>query len=230
MSFLSFLALGFALGMRHATDSDHVIAVTAIVSRERTLRAAAVIGALWGLGHSLTVALAGGAILAFRWVVPPRVGLSLELCVAAMLVGLGVYNLARGAPESGGEAPSRADHREGRMAWGRLTRALRPVAVGVVHGLAGSAAIALLVLTAVRDTSWAALYLAVFGAGTIAGMVLLTLVIAAPALIAARWMSRARSTLVRGTGLASVALGLFLAYRIGVVDGLFSAAPTWAPG
>ena len=90
---LSILALGFFLGMRHATDSDHVIAVSTIVSRERDVRHAAIIGMFWGVGHSITLLVVGGAIIVFGLVIPQRLGLSLEFCVALMLIVLGAFNL-----------------------------------------------------------------------------------------------------------------------------------------
>src|SRR5207302_3661217 len=93
MTLFSFLLLGFFLGMRHATDADHVIAVTTIVSRERTIRHAALIGITWGIGHTLTMLLVGGAIILFGIVIPPRFGLSLELSVGLMLILLGILNL-----------------------------------------------------------------------------------------------------------------------------------------
>src|SRR5204863_6415616 len=94
MTLFAILALGFFLGMRHATDSDHVIAVTTIVSRAKSARAALWIGALWGLGHSATILTVGGAIVLFGWVIPPRLGLSMEMLVALMLIVLGVMNLS----------------------------------------------------------------------------------------------------------------------------------------
>src|ERR1700728_2586135 len=87
------LLLGFFLGMRHATDPDHVVAVTTIVSRERTMLHATVIGALWGLGHTITILAVGSAIILFRLTIPPRIGLSMELCVGLMLILLGILNL-----------------------------------------------------------------------------------------------------------------------------------------
>ena len=78
----SAILLGALLGLRHATDADHVVAVTAIVARERRLTRAAWIGALWGVGHTVTLLLVGGAIVAFRLVIPPRVGLALEFGVS----------------------------------------------------------------------------------------------------------------------------------------------------
>ena len=90
---LAIVLLGFFLGMRHATDPDHVVAVTTIVSRERTMLHAALIGALWGLGHTFTILVVGSAIILFKLTIPPRLGLSMELSVGFMLILLGVLNL-----------------------------------------------------------------------------------------------------------------------------------------
>jgi sulfite exporter TauE/SafE len=109
-------------------------------------------------------------------------------------------------------------------------QALRPLFVGIVHGLAGSAAVALLVLSAIRDPKWAVLYLLVFGVGTIAGMMLITSIIALPFSFAGyrfAWLNR---SLVTGSGILSLAFGLFVCYQIGFVDGLFTAHPNWKPG
>src|SRR6202163_4073778 len=94
ITLLSIIALGFFLGMRHATDPDHVIAVTTIVSRQRSIRHAALIGVLWGLGHTITILVVGSAIILFGLVIPPRVGLSMELSVGLMLILLGLINLS----------------------------------------------------------------------------------------------------------------------------------------
>src|SRR6266852_4620098 len=93
ISLLSILALGFFLGMRHATDPDHVIAVTTIVSRQRSIRQAALIGILWGMGHTITILVVGSAIILFGLVIPPRVGLTMEFSVGLMLILLGILNL-----------------------------------------------------------------------------------------------------------------------------------------
>ncbi len=234
MSLLTLLVLGFFLGMRHATDTDHVVAVTTIVTRERTPRAAVGIGALWGLGHTATIVLVGGAIVVFGLVIPPHVGLSMEMSVAAMLVVLGAANLTGALRHidhaaHGSHSAAHLPHPEESSAARPLGRLLRPLTVGVVHGLAGSAAVALLVLTTVRDVASALVYLAVFGAGTVLGMMLLTTAMAVPlAALGARFGSLDR-TMARATGLISIAVGLFLAYQIGVVDGLFSSSPSWDP-
>jgi ABC-type nickel/cobalt efflux system permease component RcnA len=228
-SVFAVLLLGFVLGMRHATDSDHVVAVTTIVSQQRSVRAAGLIGAVWGVGHTLTILVVGGAIIFFSVVIPPRLGLSMEFSVALMLVLLGGANLF-GATRQIAELAHGHDHAAPpRHAPVRPTTLARPLMVGVVHGLAGSAAVALLVLTTIRDPRWALLYLLLFGAGTVVGMMLLTSMIAVPFAIAADRFARVNRRMVQITSLISIGLGLFIAYRIGIIDGLFSSSPRWTP-
>jgi high-affinity nickel-transport protein len=211
---LSVLVLGFVLGMRHATDPDHVVAVTTIVSQQRSLARAARTGVLWGIGHTTTILLVGGAIIALKLQIsglPPRLGLSLELAVAVMLIVLGLLTLA-------------GDDR-------RVSESTaRPMTIGFVHGLAGSAAVATLPQVAlIPDPLWAVGYLAVFGVGTIAGMMLVTVSIAAPSLIAVRRFAGMNRTLRIASGVASIGFGLLLVHRIGFVDGLFTASAAWTP-
>lgn len=209
LSSISILLLGFLLGMRHATDADHVVAVTTIVSEEGSVRRASGIGALWGIGHSITVLLVGGAIIAFRLAIPPRLGLALEFSVALMLIALGLITLA------------------GRRV-GSVQSMARPVAVGVVHGLAGSAFVALVVLAAVPETWVALIYLALFAAGTIAGMAAITAAIAVPSALSARRFVGVQRYVRIASGVASLAFGLILAHQ-GVARGLFAAVPNWTP-
>jgi high-affinity nickel-transport protein len=110
-----------------------------------------------------------------------------------------------------------------------LYQLLRPLAVGIVHGLAGSAAVALLVLTTIRDPRWAIAYLLVFGAGTIAGMMVITMLIGAPFAYTGRKFTNFNRGLGVAAGLVSVAFGLFMTFQIGFVDGLFTANPHWTP-
>jgi high-affinity nickel permease len=247
MSLLAILALGFFLGMRHATDSDHIVAMTTIVSREKTIRAASLVGALWGVGHTLTILLVGGAIVLFGIVFPPRVGLTMELSVAVMLVVLGAMNVAgfrhemkKLQPAPHGEAVVTSDEHDAHdlhRHWplGTVARvvgysaALRSIIIGTVHGLAGSAAVALLVLTTIRDSRWALLYLFLFGIGTIAGMMLITSALAVPLVHTARRFPNWKRHIGWVTGVLSVGFGLLLVYQIGFVDGLFGASPHWDP-
>lgn len=219
---LSAAVLGFLLGLKHATDADHVVAVTTIVSRERRFGRAARIGALWGLGHSVTVIAIGGAMVLFRLVMPPRLGLGLEFGVALMLIVLGFANLRT---DGGRQVADGA----GRVADGRAAGSWRPLIIGVVHGLAGSAAVALLVLAAIPETAWALAYLLVFCAGTVAGMVLVTWLIAAPAVYAARHVQRFQHGIRLAAGALSLVFGLVLAREVIVRGGLFRATVHWTP-
>lgn len=207
---LGVLAIGFLLGMRHATDADHVVAVTTIVSRQRSLARAAGVGALWGVGHTVTLLAVGGALVAFEVAMPAWLGLSLELLVAAMLVLLGIVNVV-GGPRSERIADSSA----------------RPVIVGTVHGMAGSAAFTLLALPLIASPLLAAAYLVLFGIGTIAGMITVTLAISLPSFYAAHRIAGAHRVLRYAAGVASIAFGLYLAHQVGFVSGLFAGAPVW---
>jgi hypothetical protein len=264
---LAILAIGFFLGMRHATDPDHVIAVSTIVSRERSIMKAGLIGILWGVGHTLTILAVGAAIVLLGLVIPARVGLTMEFSVGLMLILLGVLNLsgamkwlsekfAPAHPPHSGEhvhvhghgahvhfhrhmhglgeehhGASLAPPHWLRASFARLGpyHSLRPLLIGIVHGLAGSAAVALLVLGTIREPHWAVFYLLVFGVGTIAGMMLITAAFAIPFSVAGdkfAWLNR---SLVTGSGVLSLAFGLFVSYHIGFVDGLFSSHPNWTP-
>lgn len=198
------------LGMRHATDADHIVAVSTIASGERSALRSSWIGVMWGLGHTLTIFTVGGAIVFFKWSFSARVGLSMEFTVAVMLVVLGLLNLAPHAHAP--VAPS----------------GLKPFFIGVVHGLAGSAGAALLVLPLIDDARWALVWLGVFGLGTVVGMAVVTVAIAAPAAYAARVGTLQRGIRV-ASGAVSLAFGLILGYQIGFVEGLFSAVPRWTP-
>jgi len=222
MPLFALLGLGLLLGMRHATDPDHVVAVAAITAHTRRALGAAWLGIVWGLGHTLTLFGVGVVILLFNVVVPPRVGLSLEFAVALALIVVGLLNLNRphrhedtwnpaGSPGSGAIPTTRA------------------FAVGLVHGLAGSAAVALLVLATVRNPWWACGYLLVFGLGTILGMTLITVSIATPLAAAGqRWQSFGRWSRL-ATGTLALAFGVWLVYQIGWRDGLFLDVAKWTP-
>ncbi|HTR97057.1 MAG TPA: HupE/UreJ family protein [Candidatus Acidoferrales bacterium] len=218
MNPLALLGLGLVLGIRHASDPDHVVAVAAITARTRRLLPATLLGAVWGLGHSLTLFVVGSAIVAFNLVVPPRLGLSMEFAVALALVVVGSLNLRRGRA-----------HAHDELGGADRLPAARAFVVGLVHGLAGSAAIALLVLATVRTLSLALAYLGTFAIGTLIGMALITTGFALPLSAGTRRWPRFATSLRIATGLLSVGFGLWLVWQIGFVDGLFRAHPNWIP-
>jgi len=255
--------------MRHATDPDHVIAVSTIVSRHRSVTHAAAVGVLWGIGHTITILIVGGGIVIFGWVIPARIGLSMEFSVGLMLILLGILNLtgflqwlaeifparhgssgnaavhshahAHGDyvhthphshnPESHPHEPERTplnwfDRHFGGLG---LYHALRPLVVGLVHGLAGSAAVALLVLATIRNPGWALAYLLVFGVGTISGMMLITGALALPFSVASPRFTRLNWSMRVLSGVISLAFGLFVVYQTGFVNGLLTGNPQWTP-
>jgi sulfite exporter TauE/SafE len=205
MTILPALTFGLLLGLRHATDADHIAAVGTMASTSRDWWRTALVGAWWGLGHSASVLLVGGALVLLRSPMPARVALALEFGVALMLIGLGVLALVRR------RAPQQ-------------TSPVKPLLVGVVHGLAGSAVLALLLIGSTESALTAAVYLLCFCAGTIAGMAAMSALFALPS----RLNPERALTLHAGVrvvaGVSSVAIGLALAHRIGVEEGLFAAS------
>ena len=238
----SAVTLGFVLGVQHATDPDHLVAVATIVTRERRFAGGALIGALWGVGHMAALMLAGAVIVGFNLSLRPGVTSGLELVVAGMLILLGILRLrdaARGvASVEPGHLTADHDHdgaevvhshahaHDGHvhghphvhpsrrllaaLGAGRRHLAARAVAVGAVHGMAGSAAVSLLVLATLPTVAGAAAYLLVFGAGTIIGMTALTAVMAYPVALAFR-LHRARTALAVGAGVGSIVFGIVYA-------------------
>jgi len=246
---LSAIFLGFLLGLQHATDPDHLVAVATILTRERRFADGALIGVLWGAGHMTTLTIVGAIIIGLKLTIPPAVGGGLELVVAAMLIVLGVLRLrdaARGLETvPAGHLVADHDHGGGAgvvhshphahevaqthehphvhpsrwltaLGWRSGWPAGRAVVVGAIHGLAGSAAVSLLVLATLRSTASAITYLLIFGIGTVIGMTLLTAVMAYPVSLALRYR-RARQALALCAGLGSIAFGI--AYGFGLVLG-----------
>ena len=221
-SSLGAIALGFVFGLQHATDADHVVAVASIVSRTGRFASGALVGAFWGLGHTVTIAAAGSAIVLFNVTVTPKAGLSMELAVAFMLMALGVARIVR-LMRHREERSSRGHDASGFWLVLRTlgpAQAARSTLTGLVHGLAGSAAVALLVLSTVRSPYAAVVYLLVFGLGTIAGMTAITALLSVPFAAPLPILFRFRRALALGTGLLSLGFGLYLAVHIGFVDGL----------
>jgi len=216
--------LGFVLGLRHASDPDHIVAVSTIVARHERPWLSAAVGAVWGLGHSVTIVAVGAAIVLLQLAVPARVGLALELAVGLVLVALGVRNL-RDAGERRGRRHGHGHAVAGGAAGSSPARALpalaRSFGVGLVHGLAGSAAVALLALAAMPTPAAAIAYLAVFSLGTVGGMVAISLGLGFPLAFAAR-RPELRRWIVAGSGALSLAFGVWLVYEIGFVQGLLT--------
>ena len=229
LSLISTLGIAGLLGMHHALDADHIAAVAALSGGRNGLRRALRSGLSWGIGHGIAIGLVGGMLVAFRSTVPDWLAQGLEIVVGTMLIFLGIAavvaavasRLHSHAHEHDGEVHSHLHfhplpHREGTPhRHPHLFRpALRPLLVGGVHGLAGSGAVVVLILTTIPTVMAGCLYLGLFGLGTIAGMAAMSLVLGAPLAVIRRrgtWMHR----LIRAAaGLASVSVGLGLLVRI----------------
>ena len=234
------LFLGFLIGMRHALDADHVAAVASIAAGERSVRRIVSHGAVWGIGHTLTLLLVGGAVLLLGATVSETLSRGLEFAVGVMLVALGGWVLHRlfrdrihfhlhrhrdgvvhvhahsHAGETDPHVSDRHDHSHPR---GLPVRAL---VVGMMHGMAGSAALLLLTATSIGSAPLGLLSIAVFGVGSILGMAALSTVIAVPISYSARMLIWGQRTLQAAIGGVTVALGMLVIYETGIA-GLLSS-------
>ena len=192
------LTFGLLFGVLHALDPDHVLAIATISARTPSMRRSVRIGAVWGLGHTLTILALGGTMVLCRAVISERARLLMEFTVALMLIALGVANLVS------------ARHLEP-----AIPSPLRPFIIGMVHGMAGSAALALLVLATVRDHAAGLFYLLFYGAGTIAGMIVVTSLLTFPMAVVAGRAAASRRWLTAASGLASVLFGVLMVYSLG---------------
>lgn len=235
LSVFSVLGFGLVLGLKHAVEADHLAAVSTIASERRSILEASMVGGLWGIGHTAALLVAGAVVLLLRVRIPPRAELALEFCVALMLVALGagaLWKLLRGgrmhlhAHEHGGRwhvhphvhdaAPEPERHTHHGLRLGA-----RPVLVGMVHGLAGSAALMLLVLSSISSPLLGFGYILVFGAGSIGGMMLMSTLVGLPVYLTSRRWTRANLALRGAAGVFSLAFGLSMVYQIGIVGNLF---------
>ncbi len=237
-SILSVLLLGSIFGLKHATEADHVVAVSTMVSEHRSILRAGLVGGMWGVGHTISLVVVGILVLALRVTIPESVASVLEFCVALMIVGLGVSVLVRAlrlrrvahthehthenlahshihfhrrdtqhATASGDSIPS---HTHPVSSVG-----IKPVLVGAMHGLAGSGALTVLALTQIESIALGLLYLAVFGFGSILGMLLMSGLVGLPFALSARRLTGVNYGLQALAGVASIAFGLWYAYEVG---------------
>jgi high-affinity nickel permease len=201
---LAVMALGFILGLKHATDPDHIVAVTTFIGKERQLRRACAIGLFWGAGHTIALSVAGLIVLALRIPMSQWLADRLELAVAAMLIILGARVIST--------VHSRWHEHHHDFNWRRL--GLRTMFVGIVHGTAGSAALTLLVLSTIPSMTAGLLYILIFGIGSLFGMLAISVLLSLPFHFAADHFAPAVRPIQLGTGVFSCAFGIYLAANV----------------
>jgi high-affinity nickel permease len=216
------LGLGLLLGLRHALDADHIAAVSTLVARERGLARSCLLGAFWGAGHTLALLGAGGAVIAFKLTITPGLEDALERMVGVVLVLLGGHVLLRGLGgllvQGREHTHDGIAHRHPHLRLGSpdaghlhlLRLGGRPFTVGLLHGLAGSAALTLLVLGTIPSPIGALVYILVFGIGSTAGMLLLSGLVGLPVALAMEGAHRVETAIQALAGVGSVALGVWI--------------------
>ena len=232
--FLSVLGLGFVLGLKHALDPDHLVAVSTIVSESKSVKRSSLVGTFWGLGHTLSLLCAGTFVIALRLQISHRVAMWMEFVVALMLILLGLKAVRQSWPEwklhrhrhtHNGSTHTHVHmhrHADEQVHQHRHLIGLgaRPFLVGMVHGMAGSAALTLLVLATIPSAVAGLVYVAMFGLGSVSGMLVMSSLISLPFVFTARRFKLISQGLQAMMGLFSLGFGLFLAWQYSVHERL----------
>ncbi|MEF2094980.1 urease accessory protein UreH [Bacillus sp. CFBP9009] len=208
MSLLLVLAIGFVLGIKHALEPDHIIAVSTIASQSKKIWKSSLAGVFWGIGHTLTLLVFGIILILLKNEIPEAWAMSLEFLVGIMLVYLGITTIFSW------KQTKRDDHT------GRATY-LKSMLVGIVHGLAGSAAMVLLTLSTIDEAWHGAIYIIIFGVGTCIGMLLFTTILSIP-FVTSSSSKKGNRLLIRLTGVISTLFGIYYMYNLGINEELFS--------
>lgn len=225
------LAVGLLFGLKHATEVDHVVAVSTIASQQRNVLRSALVGALWGAGHTASLLVVGVVVLVLRIAIPERVSSWLEFGVALMIIGLGGVALWKSLRNRSDvhvhehshdgmshvhihfhESETRHD-RERKHSHAVMAIGVKPVLIGMMHGLAGSGALTLLVLTQISSAWIGLLYLGIFGVGSIAGMLLMSGLIGLPFALTARNLTNVHHRMQMAAAVVSIVFGLWYAYQ-----------------
>ena len=235
LSIFTVLGFGFVLGLRHATDADHVVAVITILGRHGKIRHSTLIGILWGIGHSITVTLIAIPIIFYSFIIPPSLELILELIVGIMLAILGILTLSgiteritkRFTPPTihkhAHESKRGKSHSHLHFHFSNflnqnvhhigIFQIVRPIVVGLVHGLAGSAAVSLLILSTIKNPILSAFYLLIFHFGVVVGMMVITTLLGASIILIKRKSENLHQYLISASGVLSLSFGLYLIYK-----------------
>ena len=239
LGLLAALVLGILLGSKHSLDPDHVVAVSTIVSEYKNPLRSFWVGISWGLGHTTTLLILGTVIIAMRLTIPERMALLFEFAVGVMLVGLGiqviysfrkkkVHQHAHGHEEeahhhfhSHSKSPEHVPEHHNTHGIGKPFLRGKSYVIGLVHGVAGSAALALLVLASIESPIAGLAYILLFGLGSVLSMGIMTVIIGLPFVISAGRLPNLNRTIQFAVGSLSILFGGFLMYQIGFEHGLF---------
>jgi len=228
------LGLGFLLGLKHATEADHLAAVSTIVSERKSLWSSAFIGGLWGLGHTISLFIAGIFVLLLNFQISEHTERILEFCVGVMLLLLGL-NVLRKIVQGGSLHFHTHEHGDHKHVHPHLHEhgkadeedthhgfkfSPRSIIIGMIHGLAGSAALMLLILPTIESRVVGLLYIVIFGVGSIGGMMIMSFLVGLPFHFTAKNFNRFNYVLQAVAGFVSVGLGLYIIYEKGIVEGL----------
>ncbi len=229
LSTLSVLTLGLILGLKHAVEADHLAAVTTIVTERKSFWSSSIVGGLWGIGHTIPIVVIGLIVILLRIEIKEYVGLSLEFCVGLMLIALGanaLWKLSRSKQlhlhthEHGVQAHAHPHfHAENEAHEEPHTHHnfklnLRPLLVGMMHGLAGSAALVPLVVAEIRSPLVGLFYMLVFGLGSIGGMMLMSALVGLPMHLTAARFTRFNVGLRVAAGVFSIGFGILMVYQL----------------
>lgn len=226
---MSAVFFGFLLGIKHALDADHVVAVATIVSRSRSMIRSVLVGLSWGIGHTVTLFAVGFGVLVFKLNIPDKLALSMEFVVGIILVLLGISVLRQLISS---KTHSHEHYHDGKLhvhthSHGETLKhdhrhLRRPLLVGMVHGLAGSGALTVLVLSTMSSVGRGLLFLLLFGLGSILGMLIFSGIIGLPFRLTAALSLKLNLRVQGVAGIVSILLGLFIMWQIGFAGGLFA--------
>lgn len=224
---LTSLFLGFLLGLSHALDADHVVAVGTLAAETESLKRSSILGLFWGMGHTVTLAVLGALVLSFKWQIPATFATITEVLVAGMIIGLGGLLLWRANQpltlhvHTHSHDDSTHTHVHVHVqdqevhAHNHFRNSLRTAfGVGVVHGVAGSAALTLAVMTTMPSTLLGLVYIVFFGAGTIGGMFVMSTVVSVPFIVMAQRATHWQPRIKACAGVFAMGFGSILAWSL----------------
>lgn len=222
-SAIPILGFGFLLGLKHATEADHLAAVGTIVSERKNLLSSALVGGLWGVGHTISLLLAGIFVLVLNFEISEQTERILEFCVGLMLLFLGINVLRKVVKGEKIHFHTHENENEDISTSKRGFKfTIRSIIIGMIHGLAGSAGMMLLYLPTIESNSLKLIYIVIFGIGSIGGMMIMSFLVGLPFHLTAAKFNRFNNILQTIAGLVSIVFGLMIVYEKAITEGLFS--------